>query len=454
MMRFRLTILALVVAGIPLVVYAQEGREKVEKGIAQVERLVDAHKWHEAFEKLRSVERGAKNSSSLLYLTTKERYTLYGRLKKQGEMAQQMERMEQLAMQSKDQQTIEDMLHQKSAYHARRGETKDSRECYQRMFELRVKGRDDAGREMAMRQMIDEASKLRNQTMKQVATDLHTAWQDSVAAAKAASELSRLKKDYQMAREDIEEKDGKISSQWGMIVTLGMLLTVVSVGLVLLTLMMLQAIRKSKSLKKNLKLSEENSRQKSVFMRNIGVQILPSLTEIGKGNLQQVKALENMMEDVETFAQLDDTKAEMYELEQTDVKKLCEEVVAECAALRVPVVSDATSLSFPVAKNEVKELLKKIVGEVAVNKQTERITIGFKKRNPHTGQFTVTAIGMKIDEEQQAQLFTAFARVYDLTETTGLVLPICALMAHKMGGEMMLDRQFAKGTRLVVELKN
>lgn len=453
-MKIRTIILGLLLVALPVMVQAEDAKDKVEKGIAQVERLVDAHMWHEAFEKLRSVEQGAKNSSSLLYLTTKERYNLYTRLKKQGEMAQQMQRMEQLAMKSRDAATIEDMLHQKAAYHARRGEAKESRECYVQMFELRAKGKDDAGREAAMRQMIDDASKLKNQTMKQVATDLHTAWQDSVSAVRTAAELAQLKQDYQVAQENIEAKDGKIGRQWGMIVTLAVLLCVVSVGVVLMTLLMLKAVRKSSGLKKSLKLSEDNSRQKSVFMRNIGGQIAPSLSEIKKGNMQHVTALEAMMQDVETFAQLDDTKGERYDLEQTDVKKLCEEVIAECTTVRVPVTCDATSLSFPVAKEEVKQLLKKIVSEASVNKETERVTIGFKKRNPHTGQFTVTAIGLKLDEEQKSQLFTAFARVYDLTETTGLILPICALMVHKMGGEMMLDNQFAKGTRFVVELKS
>lgn len=453
-MRIKSIILLLAVAVMPMTLCADEAREKVEKGIAQVERLVDAHKWHEAFEQLRNVEQGVRNSSSLLYLTTKERYNLYSRLKKQSEMTLQMQRMEQLALNSKDAKTIEDMLHQKAAYHARRGESRDSRECYVRMFELRASGKDDAGREATMRQMIEEASTLKNQAMKLVATDLHTAWQDSVAAVKAAAELAQLKDDYQMARMDIEQKEAKIGRQWGMIVTLAVLLLIVSVGIVILALVMMNAVRGSRSLKKSLQMSEENSRQKSLFMRNISNQIVPSLNEIGKGNMLHVKALEGMMQDVETFVQLDDTKSESYQTEQTDVKKLCEEVVAECSMVKVPVVSDATSLFFPVATDEIKLLLKKIVVEVASDKQTERVTIGFKKRNPHTGQFTVTAIGLKLDEELKSQLFTAFARVCDLTETTGLVLPICSLMAHKMGGEMMLDNQFAKGTRFVVELKN
>lgn len=438
----------------PMIVYAEEARERVEKGIAQVERLVDAHKWHEAFERLRAVEQGVKNNSTLLYLTTKERYNLYARLKKQSEMGQQMQRMEQLALQSKDAKTIEDMLHQKASYFARRGEASGCRDCYVKMYELRSKGMDDAGREEVMRKMIDEASKLGNRTMRQVATDLHAAWQDSVAAVKAAAELAQLKNEYQQAQDDIEMKENKMSRQWGMIVTLSILLVIASVGIVLLTMIMLQLMHKSKILKKNLKLSEENSRQKSVFMRNIGQQIAPSLVEIGKGNIQHVRALENMMQDVETFALLDDTKADTYDLESADVQMLCEEVVNEYSTAGVPVATDATKLSFPVAKAEVKQLLLKIIGEVVANRQTERVTIGFKKRNPHTGQFMITAIGLKLDDDQKSQLFTAFARVYDLTETTGLVLPICALMAHKMGGEMMLDNQFAKGTRFIVELKN
>ena len=436
-----------------MVMFAQSSRKDVENGVAQVERLIEAHKWHEAFEHLRSVEAGAQGNPANMYLATKQRYRMYARINKPHEAAECLQRMEAYAMQSKDNGIIENMLHVKAYNYSTKGDAKASRACYAQMFNRRSAGKDDAGKEACFKQMIDEATKGDNNLMKNAITALYSAWQDSVAAVRAGEELANLKADYKAAQDDIDSKATKIAVQWGTIIVLGVLLAAAVLAVVFLLLIMLRNVKTIKNLRNSLDLSEQNSAQKSVFMRNIGKQIAPSLSEIEKGNAREhIAALKNMMGDVERFVELDDTKTDIYEVENTNVADLCEQIVKEAPSGKATVTSDATRMTFPVCQDAVKELILNIIGEVMLVKDTERIVIGFKKRNLHTGQFTVTAVGMKLDEEQKQTIFTAFAKVYDLTKTTGLVLPVCSLMAHKMNGTLSIDDQFAKGTRFVVEV--
>lgn len=452
-MKTRLFLFVLLMCVGSLHIIAQDSRKVVENGIAQVERLIEAHKWHEAFEQLRAVEASATGNPVNMYLATKQRYRMYYRINKHHEAADCMQRMESLAMGSNNTQIIEDMLHVKAGYYAAKGDTKVSRECYRQMLNRRAAGKDDAGIEACFKQMIDEASKTSNHTMKSVVSALYTSWQDSIAAVRADAELKTLKENYQAAQEDIESKDTKIGVQWGTIIVLGLLLVGVTVAALFLLLIMTRNARTIRNLRHSLEMSNQNSAQKSTFMRNIGSQISPSLAQIAKGNSKEhIAALEKMLADVETFIALDDSKEEKYEADNANVAEICEQSVGMCADCAVPVTTEASKMSFPVAKEEVKQVISSIVHEMTVAKDVERVAIDFKKRNPHTGQFIVTIVGKKLSEEDKQTLFTAFAKVYDLTQTSGLILPICSLMAHKMGGSLSLDEQFAKGTRFVLEV--
>jgi len=434
-------------------VQADVARDKVETGIANVERMIDAHKWKEAFVKLREVETSSATTDALRYLTAKERYRMYTRLNKPAEIRDCMEKMETLAMRSADETTIEDMLMTKASYYSKLGNIRVQNDCYQEIFNRRVKGKDDMGQEECFQKMIEEAKKKGNKSMQSVITELYTSWQDSLSAIRAAEEIMQLKDSCSNALTLMEEKDSKIGWQRGTIVVLTILLVAVAVALVLAILLVIRKISTTNKLRNKLKISETNSEQKSFFMRNIAKQISPSLSQIAAGNTRpHVASLERMLADVETFMDAESCKEEKLELENSQVGQLCEQVAKDFTDKGKVVTSDAPKLSFPVNVEAVTQVLKAVIGEMLSDSQTERIVVGFKKRNPHTGQFTITAIGMRIPEEDRESLFVPFAKVYDLTQTTGLVLPICSLVAQKMDGSLSLDDSFAKGTRFVLEV--
>lgn len=430
-----------------------EKQAQINRCFARVEKLIDQHKWKDAFVELHTAEGLAEGNPMLQYQTAKQRFSMYRRLNKPSQIAESLDNMEKLALSTNNDSLVESMLHAKAAYYAQRGDKSVVQACYRTMLDRRSAGLDNVAREEVFKSMIEEATRQKNSIMKTVVNDIYVQWQDSIVKQRAIDELNNLKADYQAAQEDNEAKDSKISTQWGTIILLGVLLAAAILAVAFMLLVMLRNIRAIKRLNNDLETCSQNSRQKSTFMRNIGSQISPSLTEIAKGNVtENVNALERMMHDVETFVQLDDTREQKYETESVNVADVCSQLATSFEGSKVPVVSEATKQYFDLNKEAVLDALTCIVKEVQICNDATKVLVDFKKKGPRKGQFWITVFDMKVPEDDQPILFTAFAKVYNLTETSGLSFPIAALMAQKMSGCLKIDDQFTKGTRFVLEV--
>lgn len=431
---------------------AQIQRADVEKGIARSNSQVEAHNWADAFGTLRSLDASlGEGSPELHYLVSKQRVNLYRRINRHAEVRSNLDIMENYAKASGDKKVLEDMLMTKASYFSSIGNDKGSRECYQQVFQMRSKGSDQKGMEDCFKQMIKEAKDANNTTMNDLLSQMYASWQDSIASVRAAAELKDLQQRYAALEEDLDSKEGKITGQWVSIIFLVILALGLACALVFILLMMLRNAHTMKRLRADLKLSNENNAQKSGFITNISKQINPSLELIAQGNRKHISALQDMLRHIEHYMELETAPAESFETEDTSVAKYCEDLVQQTGC-SVPVTTDAPKISFPIVRDIVSELLTTIMNEAAITSGTERITLSFKKRNPHTGQFVISVVGMKLSAEEKEQIFTAFSQVYDLSVTDGLAFPTCALMAHKMGGSLTLDPDFAKGTRFVLEV--
>lgn len=453
-MKFRILFLTLMACLSLQTMQAQDDKQaQINRCFARVEKLINQSKWKDAFVELHTAEGLAEGNPMLQYQTAKQRLSMYKRLNKPSEIVASLQKMEDLALSLDNDSLVEGTLHAKAAYYAQRGDRSVVQACYRTMLDRRSEGMNNEAREAVFKQMIEEATRQKNTTMKTVVSDIYVQWQDSIVKQRAVDELNNLKADYQAAQEDIEAKDSKISTQWGTIILLSVLLAAVLLAVVTLLLIMLRNSRALKRLNQDLETSNQNSRQKSTFMRNIGSQISPSLSEIAKGNVtEHVKALERMMQDVETFVQIDDTRDVAYETEDCNVAEVCCQVAADFEGGKAPVSSDTTKQQFPLNKEAVTEALNYIVKEVLVADGIERVVLDFKKKGPRKGQFWVTVFGMNLSDDERQTLFIAFAKVYNLTQTSGLSFPISALMAQKMGGTLKLDDQFTKGVRFILEV--
>ena len=155
--------------------------------------------------------------------------------------------------------------------------------------------------------------------------------------------------------------------------------------------------------------------------------------------------------------ELESSREEHYEMKDMNINTLCDNILNKAketfkpgveAVLNVPRVSVRTNAEA------LENILLYLLGNAAQHTESGKITLEFKKRSAHSGQFIVTDTGAGIPEEKRANLFRPFAEVQDLTKGDGLGLPTCSLIAYKLNGTLRLDEEYKKGTRFVLELRS
>ena len=451
--------LALLLACCISAVSAQSLRQSVENGVKTSVRQSENHEWKEAFATCRSLDAmiGSGNPD-LHYLVAKERFRLYYRINKLTESKGQMALMENYARASRKNDVIEDMLMRKAAFHKSIGNVTLAANCYKEIFAMRAKGLDDDGKEKCFTGMIAEAKQEKNAHMADVIGRMYAAWTDSIAGIRAAKELQTIKEQYAAAQEDIDSKATKITAQWAFIIILIVIGVALAVALVFFIIVMLKNVREIRRLKTSLSIANANNDQKNLFLNNISAQIRPSLDAIEQGDAKRhVKALQNYVSHIEEYMALEQCREERYEFASHNMGQFCEKVAEEAKKLvrqGTAVTFNSQPISFSTNEQALHTLVMGIVAEAAKDSDLERITIEFKKRNPHTGHLLVTALGIKLTEEQRASLFQPFSEIVDLTVGDGLTYPTCSLIAYKLNGHLRLDDEYRQGTRFVVELKD
>lgn len=431
-------------------------KQQVEKGIQTSIRQTQNQEWREAFATCRALDAAiGSGNPDLHYLVSKERFRMYSRINKPNDARAQMQQMETYARQSGKADVIEDMLIAKGSYAGKNGNSNLALQCYKEVFDSRAKGKDDEGIDKCFQGMVAEAKSKDNALMASMLEKMYTQWKDSIASDRAAAELKSVKAQYAEAQEDIDSKATKIAVQWGFIVVLIIIAVALALALAFFVFVMFKNKIKISKLNNSLDIANNNNERKSLFINNISSQINPSLEAIARGEKSHVVALQNFMQHIKDYMVLENTREDYYEQMDLNMERLCKDVVAEAKESiksDLPIKMDAHGITFPSNEEVLKQLLVSLIRELAKSSETERISLDFKKRNPHTGNFIVTGIGLKIPAEKRDTIFQAFAEVKDLTEDDGMTLPTCALMAYKLNGALRLDEDFAQGTRFVVEL--
>lgn len=451
--------LALLIACSVSAMSAQSLRQSVENGVKTSVRQSENHEWREAFATCRSLDAmiGSGNPD-LHYLVAKERFRLYYRINKLSESKGQMALMENYARASKKNDVIEDMLMRKAAFHKSIGNVTLASNCYKEIFAMNTKGLGDDGKEKCFKGMITRAKAEKNAHMADVIGRMYAAWTDSIAGIRAAKELQTIKEQYAAAQEEIDSKATKITAQWAFIIILIVVAVALAVALVFFLIVMLKNVREIKRLKTSLAIANTNNEQKNLFLNNISAQIRPSLDAMEQGDTKRhIKALQSYISHIEEYMALEQSREEKYEFANRNMGQFCEKVAEEAKKVvkqGTAVTFNSQPISFSTNEEALHTLVMSIVGEVAKESSLERITIEFKKRNPHTGHLLITAVGMKLTEEQRASLFCAFSEIVDLTVGDGLTYPTCSLIAYKLNGHLRLDDDYRQGTRFVVELKD
>ena len=440
-------------------------RKAVEDGIKTSIQQTENREWKEAFATCRALDamiateeqKTKKQAPELHYLVSKERLRMYMRLSnKQSECQEQLAKMEDWAEKAKSDEVSEDLLMAKAGYYQKNGMNDKSLQCYKQLVQKRSQGKDEQGVNQCFQDMLTQAKSGKNSSLTRALERLYTNWQDSIKAVKAAHELKSLQDEYAASQNTLAEKESKISTQKGIITFLCILVAALAGGLLFFIGIMFKNIRQIKKQKKSLSIANDNNELKSKFINKIGEQITPSLDAIEGGNVKKhVQALKDLMTHIQAYMKLESTREERYEMKDMNISTLCENIMNKAkesfkpevvASLNVPRVSVRTNAEA------LENVLLYLLGNAALHTESGKITLEFKKRSAHSGQFIVTDTGCGIPEEKRGSLFKPFSEVQDLTKGDGLGLPTCALIAYKLNGTLRLDEEYKKGTRFILEL--
>ena len=439
-------------------------KKSVEDGIKTSIQQTENREWKEAFATCRELDsmialeeqKSKKATPELHYLVSKERLRMYIRLNNAEQSKLQIEKLEDLAEKAKQDALSEDLLMTKAGYFQKFGMNDKSLQCYKQLVQKRSQGKDEQGVDKCYQDMLAQAKTGKNASLTRALERLYTNWQDSIKAVKAAQELQALQDEYSASQNLLRQKQDKIDTQKGSIVFLCILAAALAGGLLFFIGIMLKNIRQIKKLKKSLSIANENNEQKSKLINNIGEQITPSLDAIENGNAKKhVQALKDLMQHIQSYMELESTREEHYEMKDMNIQALCENIMNKAkesfrtdvvASLNVPRVNVRTNAEA------LENVLLYLLGNAALHTESGKITLEFKKRSAHSGQFIVTDTGCGIPEEKRPSLFKPFAEVQDLTKGDGLGLPTCALIAYKLNGTLRLDEEYKKGTRFILEL--
>lgn len=439
-------------------------KKTVEDGIKTSIQQTENREWKEAFATCRALDgmiaveeqKSKKAAPELHYLVSKERLRMYMRLNNAEQSKLQIEKLEDYAEKAKQDAVSEDLLMTKAGYYQKFNMNDKSLQCYKQLVQKRSEGKDEAGIDQCYQDMLAQAQSDKNTFLARSLEKLYTNWQDSIKAVKAAKELATLQNDYAASQSILRQKESKISTQQGTIIFLCILVAGLAGGLLFFIGIMFKNKHQIKKLKNSLTLANDNNEQKSQFINNIGEQIAPSLDAIEAGNAKKhVQALKDLMQHIQEYMALENSREEHYEMKDMNISTLCEGIMNKAkesfqpevvATLNVPRMNVRTNAEA------LENILMYLLDNAAKHTSSGKITLEFKKRSAHTGQFIVTDTGSGIPEEKRVNLFKPFAEVQDLTKGDGLGLPTCSLIAYKLNGTLRLDEEYKKGTRFILEL--
>ncbi|MCR5680723.1 MAG: sensor histidine kinase [Prevotella sp.] len=445
--------------------YANKGQmqQSVECGVKATSLYYKRDNyWKEAFELLQRIDQTilskhlpAAQTAALQYLVAKEKMQMYVKLNKKDKANAQLDIMEAKANASGDEAVKSDMLYNKVVCYYNFGQTTSGDEAFKELAELLTAKQEYGKVEEAYQTLIDIGRRSNSGKLVDKAYKSYIVWKDSTDALKVAAEIDGLKKQIADGKAEIAERDSSLSSRGSVIAILGVLAAILAVVLALGALALMRFILLTRKQKKTINMLNENNALKAKFISNISAQLEPTLRKLDSRQ-PEVKALQDFSNHIQTLSQLESTPQENMELEEVQISRFFDELMAQVkdkVKSDVKLAVNAPNMSAKIHKEYVSHILLHLLNNAAVyTPEGGKITLDYKKRGAHKQQFLVTNTGEAIPEEKQQDIFKPFLEVKDLTTGDGLGLPICKVMAVKMDGDLSIDPQYTKGTRFQLDL--
>ena len=430
-----------------------------ECGVKAVALYYAENLYKEAFDLLSRIEQNIKGDPSVkaaqFYLTSKERYEMYMRMKRPANALEHLKAMERNANASGRDDLKNDYLYNKAIYHYTFGQTAQGNAVFKEMANKLTTSKDYDKVDDVYKTLIANGRKSGNANMVANSYNNYIAWKDSAIAMKHADEVKALNKQIADHEATIAEKDSSLTARQAAIVGLTILAIALAAALVLGALVLMRFILLTRKQKKLIDLANDSNALKAKFISNISAQMNPTLAKFDQSK-PEVKALQDFNSHIQQLSDLENSNLEDLEFEEIKLPEYSEGLMEE---IRNQVKSDVNltvnvpKMSATFYQPYVTHILKHLLKNAAIYTPAEgTITLEFKKRGAHSFQFLVANTGEPIPEEQRDDVFKPFLEIKDLTEGDGLGLPICKQMALKMKGDLEIDPKFTKGTRFILDL--
>lgn len=434
--------------------------------------------YQEAFELCRQMtqyllteeEKAQKTFYDQRFQLTKERLQMYIKLKNAAQAQLQLNTLDNLASQAGSSKLSDDLLYTQTSYYYTFEQNEQGDASFQKLINQYKDKKEYDKVSDCYRSLIAIARTANNASLMERTYEKYIVWTDSVKALNAQDELGALQLKHDESLRTIQEKDNKLSGKQYMIVGLCTLAVILIAGLLFVAFLLLRFIVLNKKLKNIIKTTNEHSEQQALFIQSISEQMKPTLDKLDvsagelritapqqAGSIQtRVDALKQFSVNIQELSSLESSLLEPYEVQSFNVGSFCKKTmdkVKDKINPDVEITVDAPQLEVKTNAEQLERILLHLLNNAAQHTTSGKIWLEFKRKGAHLCHLIVTDNGTGIPDEQKENLFKPFSEVKDLAEGDGLGLPICALIANKLNGNLSIDMEYKKGARFILVLQ-
>ncbi|MDR1882019.1 MAG: HAMP domain-containing histidine kinase [Prevotella sp.] len=402
----------------------------------------------------------------LRFAVTNERLRIYMRIKTPAKAKSELDKLSEITELAKNDSLEKVKLYCEADYYYTFGLADRGDASIRKLIgQYQASGQYDKADEV-YRDIIETAKQNNNVSMVHHIYEGFISWTDSIKALKVHDEIQAQEEKYNESLSTIREKEDALSAKRYIITGLGLLSAILAVALIFQAIVLLRFVASNRMLKKNIRITEEHTRLKNEFIRNISGQMDPvlkaiavSVEESGIKAPEQILALIDVLrkfcEDVQEFSILENSLSEPYEMSETNIKDICLQCIDRIKPLVRPEVSvsvDTPELRIKTNPDQLERILSYLLRNASLHTESGYIVLDVKKRGAHVYEFIITDSGAGIAEEERENLFKPFTGITSLNQDTGLGLAICSLIAIKLHGNLSLDSTYKRGCRFILKL--